>query len=135
MKNLLECYGPLTNEQGVQSGVVLRTKGLWSSPFGLLTNDDLRFLIDQELGLEHTIPVALDRLADNPLNSGDSYVGDLLVAIINVPHSFWLAHPELNDRVADFSPRLESVLRRLQDEIVPILERWEYSKRVPRGIE
>lgn len=45
-------------------------------------------------GLLHLVPVALERLALDPLVAGDFYPGELLVAVLRVGDEFWLPHPD-----------------------------------------
>jgi hypothetical protein len=59
----------------------------------------LRLLIDQERSLQITVPLALDRLEENPLVGGESYAGDLLVSILQVSPNFWFQHPECHQRL------------------------------------
>jgi CDI immunity proteins len=62
-------------------------------PIDKLGIEDLRVLIAQQEGLDVLLPLALDRLEQNPLAEGDFYPGDLLVAVMRVPPAYWQAHP------------------------------------------
>jgi len=62
-------------------------------PVGQLGIEDLRVLIAQQEGLDVLLPLALDRLEQDPLAEGDLYPGDLLVAVMRVPPAYWQAHP------------------------------------------
>ena len=62
-------------------------------PVGQLGIEDLRVLIAQQEGLDVLLPLALDRLEQDPLAEGDFYPGDLLVAVMRVPPAYWQAHP------------------------------------------
>jgi CDI immunity proteins len=55
--------------------------------------EDLRVLIAQQVGLDVLVPLALARLEADPLAEGDFYPGDLLVAVLRVPASYWRSHP------------------------------------------
>ena len=63
-------------------------------PVDQLGVEDLRVLIAQQVGLEVVVPLALARLAENPLAEGDFYPGDLLVAALRVPQAYWRSHPD-----------------------------------------
>jgi hypothetical protein len=63
-------------------------------PVGALTAEDLRLLVAQQVGLEVLVPRALTRLERDPLLEGDYYPGDLLVATLKVPVSYWSTHPD-----------------------------------------
>src|SRR5690242_10449772 len=67
-------------------------------PIHSLTAEDLRLLVAQRVGLNVLVPQALARLKQDPLLEGDFYPGDVLVAVLKVPHSYWLAHPNLQDQ-------------------------------------
>lgn len=59
-----------------------------------LTTEDLRIMIGQSLSLDILVPLALLRLADEPLAEGDYYPGDLLISVLRLPPSYWTASPE-----------------------------------------
>ncbi len=54
-----------------------------------LTNEQIRLLISQQIGMEHLIGTVLARLQLNVLSEGDYYEGDLLVATSKLPIEFW----------------------------------------------
>jgi len=63
-------------------------------PVGALTAEDLRMLVAQQVGLDILVPRALTRLERDPLLEGDYYPGDVLVATLKVPVSYWSTHPD-----------------------------------------
>lgn len=63
-------------------------------PVGTMETEDLRVLLLQQESLDVLVPVALTRLSLNPLAEGDFYPGDLLVAVLKTPSSYWQAHPD-----------------------------------------
>ncbi len=63
-------------------------------PIRELTPEDLRVLLGQSEGVAALLPHALRILGENPLAEGDYYPGDLLVATLGVPASFWRDNPE-----------------------------------------
>ena len=54
-----------------------------------LTNEQIRLLISQKIGIEYLIGIALEKLERNILTEGDFYEGDLLVAVSSLPTQFW----------------------------------------------
>jgi len=68
-------------------------------PVGTLDTEDLRVLIAQKVGLEAIMPLALNRLEQDPMAEGDFYPGDLLVAALRAPADHWTAHPEQQVRL------------------------------------
>ena len=75
--------------------VVKRSYEYRKKPLTDLTIEEIRLLISQSIGLEHLVPLALEKLDENILAEGDFYEGDLLVALSNVPTEFWVKHPNL----------------------------------------
>jgi hypothetical protein len=74
------------------TSVMIDAHRLRQVPIGDLTVGDLRFLLTQQVGIEWLVPVALDRLRDDPL-AGDYYPGALLSALLESSSGYWDAHP------------------------------------------
>lgn len=91
----------------------------------LLTIENLRILIGQNIGLPFLMPLALERLEQNPLAEGDFYPGDLLCAALRVEADFWGAHAEERarlDGIVEGARKLaalesEIVVRALEDAL------------------
>lgn len=75
---------------------------------GELQDDDLRLLLGQHEGTEWLIPIALDRLVEEPL-TGDSYPGDLLRAVLHAGSDFWTSHPAELMRLWSVRQTLEAI--------------------------
>jgi hypothetical protein len=54
-----------------------------------LTDEQIRLLISQKIGIEYLIGIALEKLERNILTECDFYEGDLLVAVSKLPTEFW----------------------------------------------
>jgi hypothetical protein len=54
-----------------------------------LSIEQIRLLVSQQIGLEHIIGIALNKLEQNILAAGDFYAGDLLIAVSKIPMDFW----------------------------------------------
>ncbi|PWG06904.1 contact-dependent growth inhibition system immunity protein [Polaribacter aquimarinus] len=54
-----------------------------------LTNEQIRLLISQNIGIEYLIGIALEKLERNILTECDFYEGDLLIAVSSLPTEFW----------------------------------------------
>jgi hypothetical protein len=63
------------------------------------TVEDFRIMIGQGIGLPFLIPLAVERLEEEPLAAGDLYPGDLLAAVLRTDRSFWLSRPEWFQRI------------------------------------
>lgn len=61
-----------------------------------LTNEQIRLLISQKIGVKYLIGIALEKLERNILTECDFYKGDLLIAISSLPTEFW------NDNKTEF---------------------------------
>ncbi|MBP1967148.1 contact-dependent growth inhibition system immunity protein [Paenibacillus aceris] len=61
------------------------------------TNDDLTRMILQKFALNYLVPIAIKRLVENPLNSGNYYTGDLLCSLLKVNQDFWKENLELKE--------------------------------------
>jgi hypothetical protein len=68
-------------------------------PIAELTIEDLRVLVGQQVSLHRLVPLAIDRLREDPLVAGDLYEGDLLAAVLRVDSDFWKRHPALAEDV------------------------------------
>ena len=66
-----------------------RCHDLRGADIGTMTNEDLRILIGQRIGLQWLVPAALDRLGADPLAAGDLYTGDLFSSLVDLPETFW----------------------------------------------
>ena len=73
-----------------------RCHALRSKPIDEFTVEDLRLMIQQQIGLRYLVPIALQHLREDPLAEGDFYPGDLLAAILRVTGDFWQQKPDLN---------------------------------------
>ena len=54
-----------------------------------LTNEQIRILISQKIGIEFLIRIALEKLERNIMTECDFYEGDLLVAVSSLSTEFW----------------------------------------------
>jgi len=74
-------------------------------PIDGLTTEELRLLIGQNLGLVHLLPLALARLEENPLISGDMFDCDLLYTVVNCKMVRDGCRPDVSKRVAGLCRR------------------------------
>ncbi len=64
-------------------------------PVGELTDGEIRTAMGQQFSLAILVPMALDRLRQNPLLEADLFEGDLLKSVLSVKPAFWLQQPGL----------------------------------------
>ena len=72
-------------------------------PIGAYTSEDLRIMLGQRIGVPLLLPIALERLDENPLAAGDLYPGDLLVAVLRLM-------PDAAAAIPDLRPRLRAIV-------------------------
>jgi len=100
------------------SYLVRRCHELVTKQVSDLTVEDLRLLIGQNIALPYLIPLALEKLEEDPLAAGDFHPGDLLDAVTRSLPRFWEVNPALRSQLEAIiaSVPAASKLRRL-DEI------------------
>ncbi len=98
---------PATGETPlIQKCLALRRK-----PMADFSIEDLRLAIGQKMGLRFLVPLAMDRLRQNPLSEGNLYPGDLLRSVLRVPLETWAETEDLRFLAAD----VPSIARRFLD--------------------
>jgi hypothetical protein len=90
---------------------------LRGKPIGQLTAGDICVLMGQRIGLEVLVPLALQRLEEEPLIEGRFYPGDLLAGMLHVGPRFWESNAEHALAVESIVGDLESTLSLLADPI------------------
>jgi hypothetical protein len=99
-RSLQDLDGQDWGEPTFDSYLVRECHRLRRVPLSALTTEDLRLLLGQQIGVEHLLPLALDRLEAEPLRAGDFYPGDLLRNVLCLPATAWQHDPPLRARVA-----------------------------------
>lgn len=110
----LEGYDPA--DFAFPSPLVKRIEALWRVPLGQLGIEDLRVIIGQRRAVRWLLPLALARLADDPLAEGDLYSGDLLAAVLRLPDEVWSAQPALHRAASQAVARAAALLAALPAE-------------------
>jgi hypothetical protein len=87
--------GPTYGSYVVRTAHALRKK-----PLRDLTDEELRLALSQQIGLPWIVELAVERLSEDRFRIGDFYRGDVLVACLRLPPSFWADQPDLGRRVA-----------------------------------
>jgi len=54
-----------------------------------LTVEGLHMLIGQEIGLHYLVPIALEKLEENPWAAGMHFDGDLLLNVLRIAPNYW----------------------------------------------
>ena len=74
---------------GYDSYLATTIYSLRKKPLKDFSINDLRIVIGQNMGLDHLIPIAIEKLRKNLLAEGDFYPGDLLNNVLEVDESYW----------------------------------------------
>lgn len=100
------------------SHLVQECHRLRAKPLKDLTNENIRILVGQKIGLKYIVPLALDILEVDLLASGDMFKGDLLANIFAIGSEFWKSNPDLYYRKVDLKSEIREVIDTLA-EIIP----------------
>jgi hypothetical protein len=91
-QSLEELDGEHWEEPADATSLIRECLRLRKVPIGQLTAGDLRLLLGQRIGTAWLVPLALERLAEEPL-AGEWYPGDLLNAVLQADATYWADHP------------------------------------------
>ncbi|MGO4528538.1 contact-dependent growth inhibition system immunity protein [Paenibacillus sp. 2TAF8] len=116
-KTLEELEGEYWGEPNYNSSLVIQIHRLRKKPLFELNNEDLRLLIGQQMNLDFILPLALERLIENPFGSGDLYIGDLFCSILRVEKQYWKKHKELKTELDEVIRTYEEAIMTLEDHI------------------
>lgn len=116
-KTLEELEDERWDEPNFSSRLVLRANELRKKPLCELNNEDLRLLIGQQMSLDLLLPLALEKLVENPLRSGDLYMGDLFCSVLKVGQGYWEEHRELKNELDEVIRTYEEAIKTLEGYI------------------
>jgi hypothetical protein len=102
---------------GDATGLIAACHAARQKPLDELTIENLRLLIGQNVALHLLIPLAIQRLRENPLSEGDMYPGDLLNAVLTADPGFWRANAELAYEVEVLVGNLDQTIEGLREPI------------------
>lgn len=119
-KTLQELENDDWGESAYSSYLVTTCHRLRRKPLMEFTDEDLRIMIGQNIGLPYLMPIAVERLVDNYFSSGDFNRGDLLRNVLKVEASFWKKHPKLWWEVDSVVSGVEDLLQTVEKEILPL---------------
>jgi len=91
----------------------IRCFELRKKPISTLDKRDLRMLINQGVGLNYVVPLAVKMLEDDRLVETEHYRGDLLVAVLRVGSKFFAEHPDIRSRIEKMLATLPAELEKL----------------------
>jgi hypothetical protein len=80
-----------------------------------LTIEQLRLLINQNVGLKYLVPKAIEILKGDVLANGDCYEGDLLNAVLTVEEQYWNEHEDVWKMLKEYIPAWKARLEGLNE--------------------
>jgi hypothetical protein len=106
-KSLQELQKEDWGEPTFDSHLVHECHRLRRVPLKDYTIEDLRIMImiGQNIGLDYLMPLAIEKLEQNPLAEGNCYAGDLLVNVLRVDSLFWSQFPTLMSKVSKIAEK------------------------------
>ena len=108
-------------EPEFDSHVVTECHRLHRTPLQEFTAEDLRLMITQDIGTAVLVPIALERLREDPLVEAFYFPGDLLAAVLRADSKYWMKHSAIRDEVRAIVQRLFE-MERLPSEARPALK-------------
>jgi hypothetical protein len=115
-KSLQELERNDWGEPTFNSALIETCHRLRRKPLADFTAEDLRIMIGQQISLPYLVPLAVERLEDDPLASTDFGPGSLLGAVVRVQQDFWSAHADLFQRARMVVGKVKGMLSTI-DEI------------------
>jgi hypothetical protein len=104
-KTLTELEGQNWGPPTFGSHLVTTIHRLRYVPLEQFTIEDLRICIGQNLFLEFLLPIAVERLQDDPFVEGDYYAGDLLNSVLRIEQPFWKKHTVFRKTASEIAKR------------------------------
>jgi hypothetical protein len=98
-KSLQELEGYDMGEPEFGSHVVTECHRLHRTPLQEFTAEDLRLMIAQDIGTDILVPIALERLREDPLVEAFYFPGDLLAAVLRADSKYWIRHSAIREEV------------------------------------
>ena len=77
---------------------------------------DLKVMIGQQISLYFLVPIALEKLENDPLVEGNHYPGDLLKVVLDIPAKFWNVHTEMRNSLRRIVVKTKELLASLEED-------------------
>jgi len=108
-KSLQQLEGHDWGEPNYNSYLVIECHRLRRVPLREFTVENLRMMIGQRIGREYLVPLALERLEEDPFAAGDCYPCDLLENVLGCDARFWQQHAAWHRQAATIAERAISL--------------------------
>ncbi len=93
-KSIEELENSYWEDSDFDSYVVRTVQTARKKPLSELTDEEIRVLVSQKVGLKYVLPMAVAILKRNPLTEASLYEGDLLECMLRLSSSDWSNNPE-----------------------------------------
>lgn len=113
-KTLLELDQTLHDPSRLDDDRAMAMRRLGNKPLRRLNPAEMRELIARNLGLPFLVPLAMERLAEEPFLEAQLHAGDLLTAVLEADTCFWIDNEEL---WCEMIPILEKAVERINARI------------------
>lgn len=125
-KSIEQLEGSSWGDPDCGSYVVRTAHALRKKPLQTLSDEELRLALTQNNGFPWVLELAVRRLEEDPLRSGDFYRGDVLVSALRPPYDAWSSQPGLRARMAAVAATVKARLDDLdegdQQQLRPVLD-------------
>ena len=109
-KSLEELENDIWDKPGCKSYVVATCFAARKKPLQELSNEEIRLLIGQKLGLKYLLPLAVDILKTDPLIEVTFYPGDLLKQLLKLNVEDWKDNIEEKDSLLEIVNNNRSII-------------------------
>ncbi|MEM6261972.1 MAG: contact-dependent growth inhibition system immunity protein [Bacteroidota bacterium] len=123
LESLEKNVWPELSEMDKQDWLMVECNALRKKPIKDFTIENLRQMIEQDIGLEFLIPVALEELEQNILAEGECYPGDLLCNVLRSDKNYWATHQKSWEKVCALFKANEQLLQSFETT-------WEIRKLI-----
>lgn len=93
-RSIEELEGFYPKDSAVDSYVIRTSLEAVKKPLSRLSNEEIRLLIGQKIGLKHLIPMAVETIYEEPLIEVGYFEGDLLLQLLRLSESDWCDNKE-----------------------------------------
>ncbi len=86
--------------------------------------EDLRIMLGQDIGTKYLLPIAIEKLKQNPFAAGDFYDGDLLCSVARLPSDSFPKEKKIRQYLINIcSAALNSTNKTLPEDCILLLEK------------
>lgn len=93
-KSIEELENDYWEDSDFNSYIVQTTQNARKKPVSQLSDEEIRLLIGQKIGLKYLIPIALSLISKDPLVEVTFYKGDLLSQLLKLSYNDWEQNEE-----------------------------------------